>query len=329
MASVQQSGGNPVALLNPGERGPSYDVVHDDFPDLDLPDGLGHDGQQFYAIARDPLHPDAVAPQLDRPRYRLQRIAYPLASWALHPSGGGLGLVYSMFAVGIVSLFVGGLAVGSLAVTNGLPSWCAVIGAALPGSAVAVRFSTADSLAVAAALGAIALAERRKLLPAIAAAIVAVLAKEAILVTLAAYVLARRDRRTIALVAIPLAFAGAWWLFLRAAVEATGAQVIEFTLPFQGLARAVRFWSDGGDWWAALVVAVTAVLTVIALLRLSRRSFWWPLVAVNAAFVTVLSKDAVGVWANSARVVAPTMLFATLGIISTLITAPKRAAGVT
>src|SRR5258708_26963513 len=72
---------NPVSLLQPGEQGHSVVVFHRDFPDLELPAGIGHDGQQFYAIARQPMHLDAVAPQLDRPQYRLQRPLLPWLAW--------------------------------------------------------------------------------------------------------------------------------------------------------------------------------------------------------------------------------------------------------
>jgi hypothetical protein len=313
--SLENSGGNPVALINPGERGPSAAAVHEDFPRLELPDDLGHDGQQFYAIARNPLHPDEVADSLDRPRYRLQRIAYPLAAWALHPTGGGLGLVYALLAVGVAALFAGGLATGALTTGQGLPPWCAAIGAALPGSVVAVRLSTADSLAIGAMVAALALAERRRVLFAVLAGCVAVLAKEAVLVSLLAYLVHRRNRDAALVFAMPAAVTAAWWAWLHVAVDARGAQVIEFTLPFRGLASAASSWLDGDDPWAALIMIVTVVLTIAALTVVDRGRLWWTLVAINAAFITVLSADATGLWANSTRVLAPLMLFATLGLI--------------
>ena len=61
-----------AALLQPGRSGPAGALLARDFPRLSMPAGAGNDGQQFYAIARDPLHPTSVAHLLDRPRYRLQ-----------------------------------------------------------------------------------------------------------------------------------------------------------------------------------------------------------------------------------------------------------------
>ena len=40
-------------------------------------------------------------------RYRLQRIAMPLLAWLGHPTGGGEGLVWSLFAVGVLALLLG------------------------------------------------------------------------------------------------------------------------------------------------------------------------------------------------------------------------------
>src|SRR5690348_7272434 len=82
--NARQGGGTP-GLVDPGLRGPSVAVFRHDFPGKRLPDDEGHDGQQFYAIARQPMHPTAAARDLDRPRYRLQRILLPVLAWALHP----------------------------------------------------------------------------------------------------------------------------------------------------------------------------------------------------------------------------------------------------
>ena len=71
MVDVARYGGsNPVSLIQPGTEGPSAEVVARDFPEVEPPAGSGLDGQQYYAIARDPLHLDRTADQLDNPRYR-------------------------------------------------------------------------------------------------------------------------------------------------------------------------------------------------------------------------------------------------------------------
>src|SRR3954453_2980796 len=90
---VERSGRNSLNFIQPGAKGPSAQAFHEDFPNPVLPDSRGLDGQQFYALARNPFHLSEVAPLLDRPRYRLQRPLLSWLAWALHPTGGGEGLV--------------------------------------------------------------------------------------------------------------------------------------------------------------------------------------------------------------------------------------------
>jgi hypothetical protein len=233
-------GVHPANVVHPGAQGPSAAAILEDFPDDPLPPGLGHDGQQFYAIARDPLHPEQVAEHLDRPRYRLQRIAYPLTAWALHPTGGGEGLVLAVFATGVLAVLAGCLATGHLSRALGggpLPTLAFVLA---PGAWFALRFSMADSYALAAALAALAFSLRGRHRWAVAAAVLAVLAKESLILLPFGLLLYHRDRARLLLVAVPGAVAAAWWVALRLLVTDHSAGVIEFTYPFGGLVSAVR-----------------------------------------------------------------------------------------
>jgi hypothetical protein len=317
MAGIVAKGDGIAELLSPGDRGPWAAVIHDDFPHLQPHPGLGHDGQQFYVIARNPLHPKEVAPELDRPRYRLQRIGMPLLAWLIHPSGGGPGLVGAMLAVGLASLFAAGAAVGALATQHGLRPIYALLGPLLPGSLVAVRLSTADALALAAAVGAIALAERRQVLPAALCACIAVLSREALLVTLVAYLLHRRDRVATIPVVSALAVVAGWWLYLHQAVADASRGVDELTAPLSGFRRAIIDGPHGADLGGLLLVGVAVALGVTAMARCGLRSLWTPLVAANLAFLAILDLDVVGPWANSIRVSGPLLLFSVLGVATT------------
>lgn len=85
-------GNEPVVdLIRAAQHGPSVRVVQRDFPGARLPSGVGLDGQQYYAMAREPLHPIAVSQQLDRPRYRLQRPLFPILAWALDAGAAAQG----------------------------------------------------------------------------------------------------------------------------------------------------------------------------------------------------------------------------------------------
>lgn len=306
LVDVQLRGsGNVVSLLQPGEQGPSAAVFHQDFPELELPNGIGHDGQQFYAIARQPMHLSAVAPQLDRPRYRLQRPLLPWLAWLLHPQGGGTGLVDALFAVELIAFFGGGVAMGFLSRSLGGPAWLAAIFPVLPGCFASGRIIGADALATALVLGALALALRNRWVAAIVVGTAAVLAKEPVALVLIGFALWRRDRRSVALTAIPLAVAGAWAGFLYATVDATGAQVQEFTPPFGGLWDSLDVWVHGHEVFAAAVVLAALVLGVVGLARQGLRApLGWAL-ALELTFTVFLSRDVLGLNFNGTRTTLP------------------------
>lgn len=122
--------------------------------------GGGHDGAYFYAVARDPFDLKTAAAYIDAPRYRLQRIAYPLLAWVLHPTGGGPGLVWAMFAVGVLAVFAGGVGTGALSASFGGPAWPAVAFGLMPGTVLSLRISVADPLALALVVWALVFARR-------------------------------------------------------------------------------------------------------------------------------------------------------------------------
>ena len=114
LLTVTRNGLGLPDLLMPGRFGPSVRVIQRDLPGARLQPTVGSDGQQFYALARDPVHLREVAPDLDRPRYRAQRILLPVLAWALHPSGGGRGLVVALLVVNLAGVALGAGAVAFL-----------------------------------------------------------------------------------------------------------------------------------------------------------------------------------------------------------------------
>jgi|SRR5581483_3071861 len=306
--------GNPVSLLQPGEQGPSVAVFHEDFPDLELPDGIGHDGQQFYAIARQPMHLDAVAPQLDRPQYRLQRPLLPWLAWIVHPQGGGTGLVWALFLVEILAMVLGGVALGALAVSLGGPMWLAAVFPFLPGSIASARIIGADALATALALAALACALRHRWVAACAIGVAAVLAKEPVLILLAGYAVWRRDREAITVAVVPVVIAGGWALWVRSQVAARGPQVREFTYPFGGVWDSLRLWTHGHELFALGTVVVALTLAVVGLARHRAR---WPLawaLGFEVAFTLVLGVNVIGLNFNGTRTTLPLQAVAVLAV---------------
>lgn len=305
-------GTHPANLIHPGADGPSAAAIASDFPGEVLPPGLGHDGQQFYAVARSPFDLDAAAENLDRPRYRLQRMAFPLLAWALHPSGGGTGLVAAFLVVGVVAVAVGSFAAGRLSQRLGGGPGPALVYLLAPGTWMALRFSLADNVALAAAMAALLLSISGRHRWAVAAAILAVLAKESLLLLPLGLALAYRDRARIALVAAPAAVAAGWWLALHGLVADDSEGVVEFTYPFGGLVDSARYWAEGNAPVAMLVVPTTLLYGALVLARTRRCHPLWPALALQLAFVPLLGIDVLGLDANGPRMTLPLLILAAL-----------------
>ncbi|HTY62181.1 MAG TPA: hypothetical protein VMG30_07965 [Acidobacteriota bacterium] len=316
--SANLPGAHPASIIFPGAEGPSARVFLEDFPNAKLPAGIGHDGQQFYAIARQPLHLNRVAPDLDRPRYRLQRIAFPLIVWMLHPQGGGKGLVTATIVVGALSLFAGGAAAGLLSLKLGGPAWPALVFALLPGAILTMRISAADNLALAAGLAAIAFSIGKRQRWALAAGILATLAKESTWLVLLGLALWRRDRQGFALAGIPALIAGAWWLALRLLVSDNRGNITEFTLPLLGLRDSVRYWMTGSTVFAYYLVPLALGLGAWALIRVRMRHPLGPAILLQFILLALVNLDVLGPDANGSRVTMPVFMLGTIALASHL-----------
>ena len=310
---VERSGRNVLNFIQPGENGPSVRIFHEDFPTVELPKGLGLDGQQFYAIARNPTHPTEVAPLLDRPRYRLQRPLLSWLGWALHPTGGGDGLVIALIFVGVAAIFLGALATGALAVQLGGQAWMAVFFAITPGAWFSLRATVADALALALAIGAILLFHRARCRWAMACAIGAVLAKEVILVVLIGWALWHRSRRAWMLAVVPAAVALAWWVALRVMLPGK-EQIGELVAPGVGWRDAwIDLWSHGQQ-RVGMAAAIASV--VIAIAALVRRGLKHPLgwaILANFGLALIDNGDVIGNNYGSTRSLMPLLV---LGLVA-------------
>lgn len=313
MCQVGTGTGGALSLVEPGARGPSAAAVRADFPHIGLDPGLGLDGQQFYAVARDPFHLQSTSGNLDRPRYRLQRPLFPLLAWVLHPEGGGTGLIVAFVIVGALGLLLGGIATGVLAVTFGGSPVLAGVFALLPGAYLSLRYTLADALALALAVAAIAASARGHSRRAILIGVLAVLAKETCLVLFVGWAIARRTRGRVLLVVVPLLVAGAWGLVLWFAVPAGHAPGHELGLPFVGLVEAgTRIWGHGYEPWGMLCTFAALVLGGVALGRQGlRHPLSWTVVA-SLGFVALMGADVVGMDFGSPRSMMPLHLIAIL-----------------
>lgn len=234
-ALIADAGGDPLVLARLGTRFSQG-----------LPDGTeGYDGQFVYYIARDP-RPQVVAPYLDEPAYRYQRILLPLAARAL--SAGDIRLIpWALAAIGLISLAAGVWVVGELLAGWGTSRWYALAYGTFAGFLLALRLDLPESLAYGLAAGGILAAERKKEGLSALLYTLALFAKEVTAVFLAAQVLAylfqRRWRSAFTLAAaagLPFLLFQIWlWAqFGRPGIGSGGAMATPFELiPLMGLFR--------------------------------------------------------------------------------------------
>ena len=312
---VNRTGANPANLLQGGTLGPSAALVQHDFPDVELPHGLGLDGQQYYAMARSPIHLDVAAASLDRPAYRWQR---PLFAWlarAVHPQGGGgAGLVIAFFAVGVSALLLGGIGAGALSTALGGRSWPAAVFPLLPGAYMSLRVTVSDALALALTLVALALAAHRRAGFALAVACLAAITRETAVIVFVGWAIARRTRSDTLLAAIPITFAGAWALWLRITLSASHHEKVdELGAPFSGLIGAVRdHWLTGTNHLGMLSTLSAFVLATVALRRTRRSHPLWPTLVCSIAFVSLMNHNVVGIDFGATRSTMPLCMLAIL-----------------
>jgi hypothetical protein len=204
---LAQHDGDPTALLRVGERASSRPVIEADFDDPVLVRRWGHDGQQFYVMAR--AFPDLQSADgdVDRLVYRARRVLLPaLAS----PFPDGPPLVWAILGVNLAAIGAAGVAVGKLGARIGVTPWVGLSVALSPALLISARASLADSLAFALAVWGVVL-WRRHLWWAIALFTLAALARETTLVVPLVCLLFTAGRQRMALLT-PFAVYGAWVL---------------------------------------------------------------------------------------------------------------------
>ena len=232
---IAQSGGDPLALARLGTR----------YLQGDSNGTEGYDGQFVYAIALDP-RPQAVAPLLDVPAYRYQRILFPLLA-RLVSLGNQAAIPWMMALLGIFAQAAGAWAVSELLAGWGVSRWYALIYGLWAGFGLAVRLDLPEPLAFALVAGALLARERGR--PSLAWALygLALFAKEVTVLFVAAQLLAdlsqRRWREAAGLAAaalLPYALFQLWlWqVFGQPGIASGGAMATPFEIiPYMGLWR--------------------------------------------------------------------------------------------
>lgn len=292
--------GSTDAVLGVGVDGISRATIIEEIPDLHLVDDVGHDGQQYYVIARHPFDPKSAAPSLDRAEYRYRRIVFPLVAGLLAPDGGR-GLIAAFALLSLLGVSLGAWALSGLAAA---PRWLPLSLAVTPAVITSLTLSLADALATGIALGAVLAAERRRLALALIAVTVAVLTRETfILVAIGlAFTPGLHRRWRFLLPSVPAVLLGAWswWCAHQVGASLLGGGADLIAWPMSGLLSP-----HTGDATRALTVAVAVLLGVAAWRARTRKPHVAAILALEFVLLLCLSDLVAFSWTNSLRTAAP------------------------
>ncbi len=278
--------------------------------DLDV----GHDGYYFSALAADPfaLDSETVGILGVDPAFRATRVAYPLIA-------SPLALVFEAeLALLVVHLLFVGIGVAGtvrLADRLGLAAPTGLAFALVPAVFISTVALLADGLAAAAIIWVVVSAIDDRPRATVAWAVLAVLAKEAMVLPVALVAIGRlgtwRRADALALLVVPAGIVGGWRLLLMARLGGSAA-THNFALPFEGFYRAITdVWLPNGL-WIDLVAGVIAMVTALAVSALLWRSWSTPLggaaLGLSAGFL-VVSHVVLDLRWNSLRIAGPLFLF--------------------
>lgn len=275
---------------------------------------LGHDGRFFFAQANDPFYfqPEKHAVVLDRPIHRAQRMLYPTLAglFGLLPPAG---VVWGMLVVNLLALGAGSLLVGLIAAGRNRSLWLGLAFALNFALINEIDIGGAGVVAAAFAVAGVLAWERGRQGWAAVAISCAVLSREVMAMTwlgLIVLTALRRGRQSRILLTLPPITAVAWRVYVTwrlssiSPAAGIGESLESFSLPFVGLARAVRTWlEDPLDLALNAVVLVVLVVFAIRAVR-SRDALAWG----SVGFVALAPFLSYPIWAEPydiSRAVAP------------------------
>lgn len=287
------------ALLSVGIDGPAREAIQAEIPDLRTTDHVGHDGQQFYMIARHPFDPDAVAGSMDSVSYRYRRILFPALAGLIAP-GGGRPLIGAFLLLSLIGV---GLGAWSLSRLPGSRWWLPLAMAFSPGVAAAMGLSLSDALAAGLGLLAVALANSRRWAAMVFVLAAAALTRETMLLFALGMSLVPGMpwRVRVAASAVPTIVLAAWvaWVTWSTGTGVSDNSSSQFAFPFAG-------WFSVHTPTTQRLLLFTSVGVVIAGAWRCRRSS--PHVAFTLGLTAVMMiciADVVAFnWVNSMRPMA-------------------------
>ncbi len=313
-ARLAQHGWDPSDLVRFGTAMPqTVERAKIILPRLHEQEDVGHDGMQFWTLARDPLllHPDDTKMFLDRPTYRARRMLYPFlcAPWRI---GGEELLLWGMIATNLIAVGIGTFASVRLMEFFGANARGAIGFALNPGVAFAVFIDGCDALALACLVLFLLAVVREKWWHAIAFAALAALTKEPSLIAIAgALIVVKKSLWTRAqILLIPTLVTIAWAVYAQWRLGASPSHVREFGIPFAGYVASVRYWISASAWPDFLVGTLVVALSIAIVVRFVRKRTLLLGAALPFALMTpLLSFDVYSLMHNIARAFAPAFTF--------------------
>ncbi len=275
----------------------------------------GHDGKFFFIQAVDPfyLDPDRHAAFLDRPRYRAQRMLFPLVAGL-----GGLAppaaIPWAMAVTSILALGAGSWLTAEIARLLGGSPWLGLAFALNLGVISELFIGGAGILALALGVGAVWALMTGRLGWAVSGLTAAALTREVMLLFALGLAVAlwrvRGVRTAMGALLFPAGAVTGWWLYLSVRLGHLAAmpavQEIDVSYPFAGLADAARHrWEGPLDLvFGGLLVAVLVFFTIRVLERPTYLG-WGSLGFV--ALAAVLSGQVWGRYFDISRALAPVL----------------------
>jgi hypothetical protein len=277
------------------------------------PDRIGHDGQLYYLIARDPFAGRSTVRVLEAfdnngSRYRYRRILFPLLAGGCGQFGAKATLT-GMIILVVLGMGLATAAAADLAWQLRLRGGAAFLAAFNIGALISAMILTADALALGLAMSGIALSMRRRFAVAILAFSLSALTKEIYVIvplSVAAWQTSERRAGVAAWIAvIPMLSLMAWSIWVWLSLPESPDQARHLGLPLIGILNSVPHWKQfvGHDYVQLFLAAYALITLAVAatMLAVGRDpTLRW----VAAPWILVAACATVAVWkvpGNAAR----------------------------
>jgi len=301
--SLHRQNDDLTALIRIHDTLPLAKLAQRDDPGFDLRSNSGfYDGAYFYAIARDPLATGEAHTLIDEAPYRYGHPAYGWLAWLASGGGRPDAVPAALLVVGLLAIFVAGLAASLLAVALGWTPWGGLAVGLNPGLLFAVNVDTTEPLGAALLLVGLLAYRRDRRALAFAMFVALCFVKEPLVlvpIAIAAWDVWRRRRPPIlAAAVVPVV---AWWLYLRLQLGAFpfGQGTQRLTAPFLGWARALtaasaQSWDPGVDTAQLGQAAIPLILVAGMLILVAGTRALRLVTAVDVALLVLAALYACG-----------------------------------